>query len=174
MRMSHARPIIVTASLPGDILAFADRLRGAHFPPERNLLAAHLTLFHAIPPSCERELRTLLADLSAETAPLSARLTGVISLGQGTALAIDSPDLLALRERIAEHFTGSLSAQDTHRPRLHVTIQNKVTADAARALQRDLAAQIAPRGFAIAGLEMHFYDGGPWLEAGRWRFRGRR
>ena len=28
-----------------------DRLRTAHFPPERNQLAAHLTLFHHLPPS---------------------------------------------------------------------------------------------------------------------------
>lgn len=149
----------------------ADRLRQAHFPPERNHLAAHVTLFHALPPSAEGDARRLFAAIAADTAPPRARLKGVVSLGRGTALGIDSPALLAIRDRIAARFAGSLTAQDSHRPRLHVTIQNKVTPAEARVLQADLAPQIAPQEFAFAALEMHFYDGGPWTSAGRWPFR---
>jgi len=169
--MAETRPIIVTAALPGDLSGMANRLRRAHFPPERNHLAAHLTLFHAIPPSCEGELRGILADLAREHGPLPARLTGLMSLGRGTALAIESQELLDLRGRIADHFAGSLTAQDNHRPRLHITIQNKVTAGKAKELQADLGGVITPRGFTIPGLEMHFYDGGPWEFATRASFR---
>lgn len=49
--MRRPAPYIVTAELPGDVLAFADGLRRAHFPPERNWLVAHATLFHALAPS---------------------------------------------------------------------------------------------------------------------------
>lgn len=165
------RSIIVTAALPPALFALANRLRQMHFPPERNHLAAHVTLFHALPPSAEGEARRLFAAIGADTAPPRARLTGVASLGRGTALAIDSPALLAIRDRIAARFAGNLTAQDSHRPRLHVTIQNKVTPAEARALQADLAPRIAPQDFAFAALEMHFYDGGPWISAGRWPFR---
>nr|WP_066557608.1 2'-5' RNA ligase family protein [Croceicoccus bisphenolivorans] len=165
------RPIIVTAALPPALFAMANRLRQAHFPPERNHLAAHVTLFHAIAPSCEAELRRLLADIARDCPPPEAILTGVTSLGRGTALAIDSGALLAIRDRIADRFAGTLTAQDMHRPRLHVTIQNKVAPPEARRLQAQLADTIAPQIFAFPALEMHFYDGGPWEFAGRWPFR---
>lgn len=166
------RPLIITAALPPDLFTLADRLRRAHFPPERNHLSAHVTLFHAIPPSAEGEARRTLADLAAMHSPPPARLTGVISLGRGTALGIESRALLALRDDIADRFAGLLTAQDSHRPRLHVTVQNKVTAEMARALQADLSKTITPRDFAFPALELHFYDGGPWEFAGRFAFRG--
>lgn len=43
---------ILTAELDADSFDWLDRLRRDHFPPERNLLRAHLTLFHRL--SCEQ------------------------------------------------------------------------------------------------------------------------
>ncbi|MGK3899645.1 hypothetical protein ABI062_15425, partial [Enterococcus faecium] len=54
-------PIIVSALFGDRDFAWLDGLRRAHFPPERNVLPAHLTLFHHLPPSVEHELRALLA-----------------------------------------------------------------------------------------------------------------
>lgn len=164
-------PLILTAVLPAPVQAWADALRQAHFPPERNFLAAHVTLFHALPHRVEDELRDLLARLAGEVAPLSARLARVMDLGSGTAFAIDCPDLLDLRAEIAERFHGMLTGQDSHTPRLHVTIQNKVKRDASRALQSGLALSFVPRDFAFTGLALHRYRGGPWDAAGRWTFR---
>jgi len=168
-----AGPFIVTAELPPDLFSWADGLRRAHFPPERNHLAAHVTLFHAFAPSLREELRPLLAELAAGHAPPAARLTGLMNLGKGTALALESPGMLALRARIADHFHGALTAQDKHPPRLHITVQNKVTPEAARALQAELAPALRPRDFAFTGLGLHIYRGGPWEAAGRWPFRGK-
>ena len=55
--MTAPAPLIVSALLDPDSFAWLDGLRRAHFPAERNLLDAHLTLFHALPPSLEPELR---------------------------------------------------------------------------------------------------------------------
>ncbi|MBW8785371.1 MAG: 2'-5' RNA ligase family protein [Novosphingobium sp.] len=165
-------PLIVTAELPPDVLAWGDALRRAHYPPERNHLEAHVTLFHAFAPSLVPELKRYLAQLAGGHGRPAARLTGLMPLGRGTALAIDSPGMLAVRERIAEHFHGALTAQDSRPPRLHITIQNKVTREAARELQRELGANLEPRAFAFAGLGLHLYRGGPWEAAGRWSFRG--
>lgn len=93
-------------------------------------------------------------------------------MGGGTAIALHSPALLALRDAIAARFHGLLTAQDNHRPRLHVTIQNKVPATAARALQTELADAVPERSFAFAALALHVYRGGPWEPVGRWPFRG--
>jgi len=171
---SRPAPLIVTAALPPDLAHWATALRTAHYPAERNYLSAHVTLFHALPPSCEAELRRLLVRLAAECAPPAARLDSVMSLGRGTALRIVSPALLALRDQVADHFHGALSAQDDHRPRLHVTVQNKVTPQLARSLQAELATAFHPRDFAFTGLRLHRYRGGPWEDAGEWQFRGKR
>lgn len=121
----------------------------------------------------EEEARAILARLCADTPPPAARLSGVMSLGRGTALRIDSPDMIELRQAIASHFHGMLTAQDSHPPRLHVTVQNKVAPAEAKALQAELAAAFTPRAFAFAGLALHAYRGGPWETRMRWPFRGR-
>lgn len=164
---------IVTAELPADVFAWANRLRRAHFPPERNHLQAHVTLFHAIAPSLREELRARLKDLAAQHAAPEARLNGLMNLGRGTALAIDSPAMLAIRADIAEQFHGALTAQDRHPPRLHITIQNKVSPETAKALQREVAGAIEPRAFRFAGLGVHLYRNPHWEAAGRWPFRGK-
>lgn len=169
---THA-PFILTAELPDGLAGWATALRQAHFPPERNFLKAHVTLFHALPPSAGPELRRLLARVAGEFAAPQATLTGVMSLGRGTAFAISSPALLMIRESIAEYFHGSLSRQDAHTPRLHITVQNKVEPAAAKALQMTLAEGFQPRNFAFPGLGLHLYRGGPWEAAGRWSFRGK-
>jgi len=123
--MTSSAPFIVTAELPPDVLSWADGLRRAHFPPERNWLEAHVTLFHAFAPSLREELRTVLRDHAAAHPPQDAWITGLMNLGKGTALAIRSPGMVAIREEIADRFHGALTAQDRHPIRLHITVQNK-------------------------------------------------
>lgn len=108
----------------------------------------------------------------ARGARVPARLAGLMNLGRGTALRIESPAMLALWERLADRFHGLLTPQDEHRPRLHVTIQNKVAPSAAKALQRQLADSIEARDFVFAGLALHRYRGGPWEFVRAWPFRG--
>ena len=174
VRFPGAAPIIVTATMGAADQRHFDALRTAHFPPERNHLAAHITLFHQLPPSALDELDRLLRRIAADTPPPAAMLRDVYSLGQGVAFRIDSPDLLAIRTRIADHFAGMLSAQDQGTPRLHITVQNKVAAAEARALLAELAADFRPRGLSIAGIAAHHYRGGPWEPAFARRFRGAR
>lgn len=172
-----ADPFILTAVLPTDLQAFAEGLRRAHFPPERNHLHAHVTLFHAFAPSLLEELTDFVPRLAGEFAPPEGAVKGVMDLGKGTAIALEAPQLLTLRAGIAEHFRGSLTAQDLYEPRPHITIQNKVTKDEARALQARLDPVLAPwiaKGrFAFPALALHRYRGGPWEHIKTCAFRGR-
>jgi hypothetical protein len=166
---SAPAPIIVTALLGREDFAWADALRRAHFPAERNFLRAHITLFHHLPPSAERELSDLLRYVTRDPQP-KAWLASVISLGQGVAYRIDSPDLADVRARIADRFAPLLMPQDRAGWRPHITVQNKVKPDAARTLLAALSADFVPRPLAIAGLAAWWYRGGPWDPIGAWAF----
>ncbi len=166
-----AGALIVTAELGAPDLAWLDGLRRAHYPPERNQLAAHLTMFHAVAPSAEPELRGRLADLVAGPAP-QARIAGVMNLGGGVALRVVSDDLDALRAGLAHDLHGLLGAQDSSGWRPHVTIQNKVEPKVAGDLYRSLDRDFVPRPLRISGLGLHRYLGGPWETLALHKFRG--
>ncbi len=164
-------PLLITAELPGDALAWADALRRAHYPPERNRLRAHVTLFHALPPSAEDEIRRLLAELAAAPPP-EARTGRLMDFGKGTAIAIECPAMVALHGEIAHRLHGLLTRQDAQPLRLHVTIQNKVTPQEAKALQAQLATTLTPRSFRFKGLGLYGWHDGLWNLKREFIFRG--
>jgi len=163
--------LIVTAELGAEDFAWLDGLRRRHYPADRNQVAAHLTVFRALAPSAERELRGRLADFAAGPAP-AAHIAGLLDLGGGVALRVVSDDLDALRSELAHDLHGLLSAQDAGGWRPHVTIQNKVEPRLARALFRSLEQDFRPRPLRISGLGIHRYLGGPWETLALYRFRG--
>jgi hypothetical protein len=152
-------------------LTWLDRLRRTHYPPERNRLAAHLTMFHALPPTSEEEVRTALSRLATEPRP-RASIDGLMNLGGGVACRVVSHDLDRIRGELAEAFHGLLSAQDSGGWRPHVTIQNKVPAKQSRALLAALECDFRSRPLAISGLGLHRYLGGPWESVASHSFRG--
>lgn len=155
------RPIIVTALFaPGDD-GWLQHLRRTHFPPERNQVPAHLTLFHQLPPSLEAELSDRLAKSTAAPPP-PALLTGLMDLGQGTAFRVESAALADIRDDLAAAFHGLLTPQDSAPWRPHITIQNKVEPGVARVLRQQLAATFEPRPLQIRALASWRYLDGPW------------
>jgi hypothetical protein len=164
-------PIIVTALFGAADFAWFDHLRRTHFPPERNQLDAHLTLFHHLPPSVAPELKARLAEAVRGPAP-AAMLTGVISLGSGVAFRIESAELDAIRADLRDAFAGLLTPQDSAGWRAHVTVQNKVQPGEARILKAALEVDFAPRPVRIAGLASWWYRGGLWEPLSRHMFRG--
>ena len=160
--MIDTAPLIVTATFAPEDHAYLDGLRRAHFPPERNQLAAHLTLFHHLPPAVAPELkRRLLEHTRGRPAP-RAWLGGVMSLGRGVAFRVESPELEAIRADLAAAFATLLTPQDRAGWRPHVTIQNKVLPAVARALHDELAVGFQHRPLPIAGLASWWYRDGPW------------
>jgi hypothetical protein len=146
-------------------------LRWAHYPAERNRVPAHLTLFHHLPPSVEGEVGRRLADYSATAAPAAA-IAGILDLGGGTALRVESEGLEDIRYDLALALRGLLTPQDMAPWRPHVTIQNKVEPKEAKALQARLRAGFERRPLAIRGLALWRYLDGPWEPVKRWTFRG--
>lgn len=139
-----------------------DALRQAHFPPERNFLPAHITLFHALPGDQEEAIRATLAALCAATPVFTLTLPSVRFLGRGVAINVDSPALLARRGQLAQQWHDWLSAQDRQRYQPHVTIQNKVVPEVARTLYTELGQSWVPLLAQGEGLQLWRYQGGPW------------
>jgi hypothetical protein len=165
-----AGALIVTAEIaPGDF-SWIEGLRRAHYPAERNQVPAHLTIFHALPPSAETELRGRIARL-AKRKPPKATIGGLMDLGGGVAFRVVSPDLDLLREELADGLHGLLTAQDSGGWRPHITIQNKVAPKTARALKDSLERAFKSRPLAISGLGLHRYLGGPWERLATCPFR---
>ena len=171
MSAPAAAPVIVSALFGAADQAWFDRQRRAHFPPERNHLPAHLTLFHHLPPGLAAEVSQRLRDETRGAPAPVARVAGLMSLGRGVAYRIESDDLSAIRARLAEAFAGMLLPQDAAAGwRAHVTVQNKVEPAEARALLATLQAGFQPRPVAIAGLAAYWYRGGPWEPLSRHMF----
>lgn len=166
-----AGPLIVTAELAAADFAWLDGLRREHYPPERNRVPAHITLFRSLPPAAEAEVRRLLSEACAASAP-RATVSGLIDLGEGVAVRVRSEELGEIRDFMAERLHGLLTAQDRGGWDPHVTIQNKSDRRSVRELLRKLEPRIEPRPIGIRGLSLFRYDEGNWIAVAGYRFRG--
>ena len=164
-------PLILTLRFDDKSFAIFDTARRKHFPPERNVIPAHLTLFHHLPGGEHAEIADAVEAAAAARAPFPLKITGMRFLGQGTAYIIESPQLLAIRGDLARKWGSKLTPQDAQGFRPHVTIQNKTPAPAAKALFDELSASFEPFEVTATGFLLWHYRGGPWQAAGEFGFR---
>lgn len=160
--MADYAPVIVTAALDDGAFAWFDDLRRSHFPRHRNLVPAHLTLFHALPGEHEADVLHRLAEASRSRRPMRLDVQGPWSLGRGVAYRLASPDLESLRAELADGFSPWLTRQDRAPFRPHITIQNKVEPQEARQLLERLQLEFEPFSVFAEGLLVWRYLGGPW------------
>jgi len=151
---------VATARLDDEASRILDRLRKAYFPPHRNFLEAHVTLFHKL----SAESVAVLEGAAAESAPraFEASLSGPFSLGRGVAIRVESEPLVALRRRLATLLLPDLSAQDRQPYRPHVTIQNKVTPEEAGRCLAEVRQAWLPMVARVEAIDLWEYRGGPW------------
>jgi 2'-5' RNA ligase len=168
-----AQPLILTARMDERSQERFDRLRELHFPPERNYLNAHLTLFHRLPGEREAEISAELREACRDQDPLILAVTGLRFLGRGVAYELSSAELSALRRKLARRWEPWLGPQDHQGFRPHVTVQNKVSPERARALHEQLQATFSLFAVEGLGLSLWRYLGGPWEPAGTYSFGAR-
>jgi 2'-5' RNA ligase len=155
-------PFILTLKLDEVSFKTFNALRQVYFPPLRNFIPAHLTLFHALPGEAEQRLCEDLGEICAQTAALQISFPGVRFLGRGVAIEAESPGLIELRNKLAKGWSGLLVPQDRQGYRPHVTIQNKVEVEEARQLFGKLSEEWQPIAGSGDGLLLWRYRGGPW------------
>lgn len=162
-------PLIVTLVLDPAAQGRFDALRAAHFPIERNHLAAHVTLFHALPGEHLERVRNDLADVAQRPA-YDVQVTRVRSLGRGVAYDLSAAELDEQHRELTRRWDPWLTRQDRQPLRPHVTVQNKVAPAAARALLAELSASFSPYDVRGTGLALWRYLGGPWEPRGLFPF----
>ena len=165
------RPLVLTLRLDETTQARFDRERSAHFPPGRTAVGAHVTLFHALPGAQRSWVEDALVREQAR-APFAVQVTEPFALGRGVAYGLRSPALDALHRALQEQWSAVLTPQDRQRFRAHVTVQNKVTPEHARATLALLRSAHRPVEATAEGLQLWRYDGGPWTPLGRYDFAG--
>lgn len=151
---------VLTLRMDADSQAFFEEMRRRHFPPERNKIPAHLTLFHTLPDGVESE--RLVGYAAQGQAAFGVTVKGLRSLGGGVAYKLESGELMALHERLATAFAEHLTAQDRQRLQPHVVVQNKVQPAEARELLAELERGFTPVEVRGEGLDLWRYLGGPW------------
>ncbi|OKH25864.1 2'-5' RNA ligase family protein [Chroogloeocystis siderophila] len=163
-------PLILTLKLDRITFEVFNELRQQHFPPERNFLPAHITLFHALPGEEELSIQQTLQSLSTDTASLPLLFSKPRFLGKGVAIEVKCSELVQLRQQLAATWNMWLSQQDQQRYQPHVTIQNKVTSEEARQLYNQLVSNWDFINGYGEGLLLWYYKGGPWELAGEFNF----
>ncbi|MEJ2887101.1 2'-5' RNA ligase family protein [Actinomycetospora aeridis] len=169
--MTDTDPLIVSALLDEETQAELDAQRRRLFPSRRLVVGAHLTLFHALPGARADEVVTVLEQL-AQRPPIEARVRAPFALGRGVAYRIEAPGLDTVHAAVARRFADDLTRQDARRPHHHVTVQNKVDGETAKATLAELVASHSPYPATVVGLALWRYRGGPWEAAGEFPFRG--
>jgi len=165
-----ADPLILTLKLDPHSFGLFESLRRAHFPPERNLIPAHLTLFHHLPgpqvAAIQADLKRTVRDMPA----LPLQVTGLKSLGRGVAFTLRSAALEDLRRHLADLWADWLIPQDRQGFRPHVTVQNKADPRVARETLAGLSRGFVPFAATGQGLLLWRYRGGPWEPLGGFPF----
>ena len=148
--------------------AHFESMRQRHFPPERNLVPAHLTLFHVLPVS--EEICSTLTAIASTTQVFPIDVTGLRSLGRGVAYSLAGPELHSVHRLLSFSFAALLHPQDKQKFRPHVVIQNKSTEAQAGDLLSALQASFQAFTVQAQGLDLWHYRDGPWELATQFDF----
>lgn len=164
-------PFVVTLGFDPETFGRLDALRRRFFPPERNVVPAHLSLFHHLPPGEGAAIARSL-DAAASHGPIPLAFPGLKRLGGGMAVTVEAPGLKALHGRLSAAFGPWLTPQDRQPLRPHVTLMNKADKAAAALAFESLRASWERWAGTGTDLLLWSYRGGPWAFVAAYPLRG--
>lgn len=169
---AHATaPLLVTAELDAESFTRLDGLRRRYFPPERNFLPAHVSLFHHLLPGEHGAVARALTEAARRPCP-TLRFGRLRRLERGMAVDVEAPELAEAHRELARVFAAWLTPQDRQPFRPHVTLMNKATPAEAEAAFAGLGAGWAGWEGRGEALLLWRYLGGPWALDSRFAFSG--
>ncbi len=164
-------PLILTLRMNDAAATHFTALRQSYFPPERNFLTAHITLFHKLPGTSLVRIMNTLNTIAAKRMIFNMQTDQLLFFGAGVAYRVEAPDALLLLQELASAWDDMLAPQDRKNHFVpHITVQNKVRADVAKDLYAKLSAEFESYTMHAIGLDLWHYQGGPWSHAAGFDF----
>jgi hypothetical protein len=154
--------LIVTLALDDLSPRTFNGLRTEYFPPSRLVVGAHVSLVHAIPDALEHTLLQHVQRGCTAQAPFILAVKRLRFLGRGVAYDLVSADAVRLRAILREIAAAALTAHDAAPWSPHITIQNRVIPQFARATMQTLGTIELTCPITAVGIAVWRYLGGPW------------
>ncbi len=148
-----------------------ESLRQAYFPPHRNQVPAHISLFHHLPGEEFPGIAAELARVSQDYPPFPVRISGLRFAGRGVAYLLESERASELHGRLSQAWKEWLIPQDRQRFAPHITVQNKADPAQVRALYDELQRSFLPISITAIGVDLWRYLNGPWEPVRTFNFR---
>ncbi|ANL27634.1 hypothetical protein AMC90_CH01796 [Rhizobium phaseoli] len=89
--------LILTAHVGDEGFHFFNELRTRFFPPERNFLRAHITVFHKLAPKHRLQIDDILRQAGQMMGTVEVKVTGVRNMGNGVSFVLESEILARVR-----------------------------------------------------------------------------
>lgn len=173
---SVAQPFVLTLRLDAAAEKILTGLRTKYFPSHRNYLAAHVTLFHALPAVSQPEYARILRDMTQSTSGFRIGLKNPFMLGKkGVGINVASFKLREFHRELQTRFRDAkveMTEQDERPLRAHVTIQNKVRQEEAEETLKKVKNEFEERAGQASGLTVWRYEvNGEWTKLHDYDFR---
>ncbi|MCQ8241828.1 2'-5' RNA ligase family protein [Rhizosaccharibacter radicis] len=163
-------PLLLTLELAQPGRGVLQALRNRLFPPERNVVPAHVSLFHHLPGEALGLVRHRLE--AVEDARMVVTVDPPRFTGRGVSFPLRAAALVGLRAALAESWSHWLTPQDRQKFQPHVTVQNKVSPEEARAAHARLSTGFVPWSTEGTALLLWRYlgieSGGRWEALNRY------
>ncbi|MDQ2753084.1 MAG: 2'-5' RNA ligase family protein, partial [Bacteroidota bacterium] len=163
-------PLVLTVTLDETSQIFFNQKRVFYFPPERNFIHAHLTLFHHLPG--EINICNTIQSICHQQKQIELMVKQPVSIGKGVAYQIESKVLVSLHKALQKQWIDVLTMQDRQGLWPHITVQNKVTHQQAGQTLQELKNGFVPFTTYAKGLTLWKYLNGPWEEWKQFVFAG--
>ncbi len=161
--------VLVTLSLDPESQNFFQRLRDQYFPPDRNIVPAHVTLFHKLPESSGEKIKADIQTVVQRPA-FDLHVTSIMNTGSGVSYKLESPEFCDLHKQLRNQWLQWLTPQDRQGFRPHIVVQNKVSVETAKRTYEVLQGQFQTFTARSADIILWRYLGGPWEELESFRF----
>lgn len=154
--MPPQQPFVLTLRLDSAAEKLLTGLRTKYFPSHRNFLAAHITLFHALPAESQPHYARILNEITQSTPSFTVGLKNPFMLGKkGVGINVASFKLREFHKELQSRFLDAkvvLTEQDERSLRAHVTVQNKVSLNEAEHTLKEVKGEFQEQGAKAEGL----------------------
>ncbi len=158
-------PLVLTFVMDDESQARLDLWRKLYFPPERNVLKAHLTIYHQLPGQNISRIDEILRDIShLRLSPFPIAFEELKTRQGFVGVKVASPELMQVKSELDHAFDPFLKAQDRKPYSPHVTVTNLGSPKDAQKVMELLTKEFVPWRGSVRAVSLFHYRGGPWEE----------